>query len=425
MKFLLLLFYSSSLCNWVRAEGAVTFDNYKILRVVPQNPQHLEMINEIETTQKCLVLLQGGNIGQPVDLAVPPHLQTDFMDNLRDQMPTEIISHNIETLINRESMQMQMESEFSTEAGFDTVFTQYLTFTKIQQFVLQLQELNPNLVKVSSYGKSFEGRDLIQVAVQKNTGSTNKHLVLMDCGLHAREWITNMECCHWLTQLCDTSSPAHALLDNFNFLVMPSANPDGLEHSWNTFRLWRKTRNTNPTNPACVGTDPNRNWAFGHSGTGSSTDECSDVYCGPAPFSAPETLALSKVLKEQEPTLYLSMHSYSQLILMSYGCDAPGLTNKNFTEQQTIANKAVQALHDVHQTTYEAGNSKTILYEACGCSTDWALAENLCKYAYTYELRDTGRTGFLLPEDQIAPTCDETSASVVTMCTEILKRNPL
>lgn len=48
---------------------------------------------------------------------------------------------------------------------------------------------------------------------------------------------------------------------------------------------------------------------------------------------------------------------------------------------------------------------------AAGGSDDWAYDLGV-KYSYTFELRDTGRYGFLLPESQIKPTCEETMLAV-------------
>lgn len=52
---------------------------------------------------------------------------------------------------------------------------------------------------------------------------------------------------------------------------------------------------------------------------------------------------------------------------------------------------------------------------ASGGSCDWVLKqiENYVgRCAFTYELRDTGRHGFLLPPEQIIPTGEETFDSV-------------
>lgn len=45
--------------------------------------------------------------------------------------------------------------------------------------------------------------------------------------------------------------------------------------------------------------------------------------------------------------------------------------------------------------------------QADGTTIDWSY-NNGVKYSYTFELRDTGRYGFLLPADEIIPTAEET-----------------
>lgn len=52
--------------------------------------------------------------------------------------------------------------------------------------------------------------------------------------------------------------------------------------------------------------------------------------------------------------------------------------------------------------------------QASGSSIDWAY-NNGIKYAFTFELRDTGRYGFLLPADQIIPTAEETWLGLKTI----------
>lgn len=52
--------------------------------------------------------------------------------------------------------------------------------------------------------------------------------------------------------------------------------------------------------------------------------------------------------------------------------------------------------------------------KASGSSTDWAY-QNGIKYAFTFELRDTGHYGFLLPASQIIPTAKETWLGLKTI----------
>lgn len=54
---------------------------------------------------------------------------------------------------------------------------------------------------------------------------------------------------------------------------------------------------------------------------------------------------------------------------------------------------------------------------ATGGSLDWVKGTFGTRVTYAYELRDTGRYGFLLPADQILPTCLETIDSLVPILT--------
>lgn len=52
--------------------------------------------------------------------------------------------------------------------------------------------------------------------------------------------------------------------------------------------------------------------------------------------------------------------------------------------------------------------------EASGTSQDWVHDLGI-EFSYTIELRDNGTHKFILPEDQIQPTCEETMAAVLSI----------
>lgn len=52
--------------------------------------------------------------------------------------------------------------------------------------------------------------------------------------------------------------------------------------------------------------------------------------------------------------------------------------------------------------------------QASGSSIDWAYNQGI-KYSFSFELRDTGRNGFLLPASQIIPTAEETWLALQTI----------
>ena len=54
-------------------------------------------------------------------------------------------------------------------------------------------------------------------------------------------------------------------LDDFNWYILPVANPDGYVHTFATNRLWRKNRRPQGKNKEghnCTGVDLNRNWGY-------------------------------------------------------------------------------------------------------------------------------------------------------------------
>lgn len=55
-----------------------------------------------------------------------------------------------------------------------------------------------------------------------------------------------------------------------------------------------------------------------------------------------------------------------------------------------------------------------ILDQASGNTIDWTYEQGI-KYSYTFELRDEGRYGFLLPASQIIPNAQETWLALMSI----------
>lgn len=70
-----------------------------------------------------------------------------------------------------------------------------------------------------------------------------------------------------------------------------------------------------------MGVDLNRNFKAGpHCGVGTSTDSCSDIFCGPAPFSEPETAALEDYITKFRTRIdyYVSLHAFGLMWMFPY-----------------------------------------------------------------------------------------------------------
>uniref|UniRef100_G1PYA3 Peptidase M14 domain-containing protein n=1 Tax=Myotis lucifugus TaxID=59463 RepID=G1PYA3_MYOLU len=77
-------------------------------------------------------------------------------------------------------------------------------------------------------------------------------------------------------------------------------------------------------------------------------------------------------------------------------------------------------MYEVHGIKYLYGSISTTLYVASGITVDWAYDSGI-KYSFSFELRDTGRYGFLLPATQIIPTAQETWMAIRTILKHTLR----
>jgi murein tripeptide amidase MpaA len=81
--------------------------------------------------------------------------------------------------------------------------------------------------------------------------------------MHAREWISIASVSWMVNQLLTSSDPEiRDIAENFDWYIIPIANPDGYAFTWSNDRMWRKTRSTQGITGLCFGTDPNRNWGY-------------------------------------------------------------------------------------------------------------------------------------------------------------------
>nr|XP_021529582.1 carboxypeptidase A4 [Aotus nancymaae] len=209
-----------------------------------------------------------------------------------------------------------------------------------------------------------------------------------------------------------TRDPAiTSILRKWIFLVA-RGQPDGYVYTQTQNRLWRKTRSLNPGSP-CVGADPNRNWNASFAGKGASDNPCSEVYHGPHANSEVEVKSVVDFIqKHGNFKCFIDLHSYSQLLMYPYGYTAKKAPDAE--ELDKLARRAAKALASVSGTEYQVGPTCTTVYPASGSSIDWAY-DNGIKFAFTFELRDTGTYGFLLPANQIIPTAEETWLGLKTI----------
>ncbi|XP_051873457.1 carboxypeptidase B-like [Pristis pectinata] len=381
----------------------------KVLRLRPENEQHLQYLKNVSQTEQVdfwiPTWVELVTINSSVDVRVPGEWVSEVLSQLeKTALKYEVLNEKLQILIADQLDQKSSEETYSYE--------NYHNWEQIEAWTSKIAEENPRLISRFEIGKSYEGRSIYLLRVGKRTGVL-KPSIFLECGIHAREWISPAFC-QWFVKEAvasdKTGSLLNRLINELDFLVVPVVNVDGYAYTWTNNRFWRKTRSRNPgTN--CVGTDANRNFDAKWCTNGSSTHPCSNVYCGPYMESEKEVKAIADFVRSHRKLIkgYISIHSYSQLLMFPYGYNYS--LSADHEELNALARNAVAKLRSLHGTDYKYGTSARTIYIAAGTSDDWAYDLGI-KYTFIFELRDTGTHGFLLPESLIKETCEETMLAI-------------
>jgi carboxypeptidase T len=287
----------------------------------------------------------------------------------------------------------------------------YHSYNETMAVLHDLEERFPSQAQVITIGRSIEGRDLKVIKISDNVTADERNseanIFIVGCH-HAREWISVevplLFARHLLEHYGD-SQEIRTAVNGAQIYVMPILNPDGLEFSIHTFRLWRKNRRY--LGNFYWGVDPNRNYGFmwGYDDEGSSPLPYSEVYRGEFPFSEPETEAFRQFILANPPTGVISYHNYSQLILFPWG-----YTYEHTPDHETLMSIAAEMsnrIMAVNGRFYEYGSSEE-LYLTNGGTTDWIYG-TFGVPAFTFELPpvDFNEGGFITSEAMIDSVSEE------------------
>jgi len=288
-------------------------------------------------------------------------------------------------------------------------FGEYRDYKAITAHLGELTELGGGRVAMQALGTSLEGRPLW--ALRIGGSAPDAMPMLINGTQHAREWIAAMVATCVADRLVrgyDSDPAIRAFVDHTRLWVVPVVNPDGYQYSWSGNRYWRKNRRDR------YGVDLNRNFSVAFGGTGSSRNERSETYHGPYAFSEPESAALRDLAMRERFALHVDFHAYGQLLL--YPWNYTGTPAKDRARLAGLGDRMASAMFAAHETRYRL-MSGVDLYAAAGTMTDWMYGE-AGALSYTIELRPKGPGGvggFVLPPEQIRPTCDEGLAAVLEL----------
>jgi carboxypeptidase T len=279
-------------------------------------------------------------------------------------------------------------------ADFPAKDSRYHSYAEMVQVLQDTQAAHPDIVKVVSIGKSYQGRDIWAVKVSDNVATDEPEPeVMFDSLHHAREHLSleqDLAILRWLTDGYGTDARITKVVNTREIWIIPSVNPDGAEWdlTGDPYREWRKNRQPN-AGSVHRGTDLNRNYGY-HWGCcgGSSGSPASETYRGPKAFSAPETRVIRdfmlsrRVGGQQQIKLAITFHTAGEQILWPYGytkTDIPADMTKDDHAALVALGKRM-----ADRNGYTAMQSSS-LYVTDGDEIDWAYGSQRI-WMFTMEL---------------------------------------
>jgi hypothetical protein len=305
--------------------------------------------------------------------------------------------------------------------------TSYRTLPEHELEMKTLALANPGLVRTFTLPlPSLEGREIMGVEIAENvaTPPDGRPEYVMVGTHHAREWPANeatMEFALDLVQGYKNGDPElRSIVQGARTYLIPVLNVDGFNatiaaeglapggsyvdplntgleagnHVLGSGAYKRKTcsdwgvaggrpalpcvTRTYDTAPqADRGVDPNRNYGVEWGGPGTGNDVFDLAYHGPAPWSEPETEGFRRWLRDHQPAVLITNHTYSGLILRPPGT----------IDQAPVPDEAqLKALGDAMaaETAYVSQFSYQ-LYDTSGTTDDYVYGA-LGGFSYTPEI---------------------------------------
>jgi len=284
-------------------------------------------------------------------------------------------------------------------ADFPARDSRYHSYAEMVSEIHALETAHPNIVRVFSIGKSYQGRDIWAAKISDNVATDEAEPeVLIDALHHAREHMSTEQALYLLRLLSNeyaTDAQIKSIVDSREIWIIFAVNPDGFDYDLTCtssadppYCAWRKNRQPN-VGSRYVGTDLNRNYEYDWGCCGGSSGSPSSIlFRGPKAFSAPETrvvrdFVLSRVIGGiQQIKAHITLHTNGKLILWPYGHTRtdipPDMTALDHQVFVTMG-KAMAA-----RNGYKPEQSSD-LYITDGDQIDWMYGRQRI-FSYTWEL---------------------------------------
>jgi hypothetical protein len=327
----------------------VSYTGHKVYRVVPDTEEQISAIEKFSDESNFLVdfWTDCAAPGKGCDIHPDLSIDNEFTQFLRDN------SINYSVMINNIEKAARKQQASDVDADW---FAAYHDYDSTVAWLHDLASTYSTLVTLKAVGQSYENRTIWTLEIKSNkTSAATKPAFGFDGGIHAREWISPAVVQWQLYTLLSgygKDATITALVDAFDWYIIPIYNVDGYAYTWTGDRMWRKTRAPNKGS-TCVGTDPCRNAPTGWGQPGSSGSFCAQDYRGVAALDQIEVKNVVAYFASI-PNLqaYVNFHSYSQLFMSAWGYTFTLPPAADYNKQVALGLAVVAAIKAKHGTVF-------------------------------------------------------------------------
>ena len=303
----------------------------------------------------------------------------------------------------------------ATSAEYPAQDSRYHSYPEMVSHIKAVAARHPNLVRLFSIGKSYQGRRIWAAEVSDHAGTDEAEPEVLFDGLHhAREHLSAEMPIYILDLLTsqygrqtDLGRRVTRLVDERRTWIIFMVNPDGLQYdlTGSPYRSWRKNRQPTPGSGG-TGTDINRNYGYRFGCcSASSGNPAAWNFRGPRAWSTPEARALRDFILgrvvdgQQRIRTHITFHTAGELVLWPYSYTYRDLP-PDMTELDMRTFRAMgKAMARENGYTPKQSSS---MYPTDGDMIDWTYARQRI-FSFTFELypRGGGTPRHHYPPDEV------------------------
>merc|ERR1712002_334188 len=225
------------------------FEGEKVFRLKPVRDEHVTLIKELAKSIEVDFWRPDAAELVTIDIDVDIHVPAKYLDMVHTILQQNDMEHEVLIEDLQDAIDSQADNKPSPRAHS---YTKYNTWNTVQSWIASISSSNPSLISKQVIGSTYEGRPMTVLKLSKKSSST-KPAIFMDCGIHAREWISPAFCQWFVKEALSTygsDSQMTSLLNQMDVFVLPVFNIDGYDFTHKSNRMWRKTRSRSPDTAA-------------------------------------------------------------------------------------------------------------------------------------------------------------------------------